>query len=128
MTVQERRIEPIEEKLVPAEGMGATQYMWSDRRAYTISRVHPSGRRFWMREDIATRTDSNEVSESQTYSYAPNPEAPEVEVSRRSNGQWHIVERQHGYTGEDGQVVRGKTFKGGRVCIGYRHSYHDYSF
>lgn len=38
----------------PEVGLGATLIMHSDRHAYTITRISPSGKTFWMRQDAVT--------------------------------------------------------------------------
>lgn len=98
----------------PKIGMGVTILHWTDRSAGTITRIgkHAKSKqitRFWYKPDKATRTDKNGMSESQTYTYAPNPGAAEVEVRRTRRG-WKVV----------GQ----RTY----VLVGQRQAYHDYSF
>lgn len=93
----------------PEVGMGITILHWTDRSAGTITRVSPSGKRFWYRPDTAIRVDSNGMSESQEYRYEPNPDATEREVRLNSKGEW-------------------KEVKGSRVALGYRCAYYDFSF
>jgi hypothetical protein len=96
----------------PVPGMGATRLMYTDRKACTIAMV--SSLAVWVREDKVTRTDSNGMSESQEYAFAPNNEAPLHEYSLRKNGQYVRV----------GQPMR----TGERLLIGHREHYHDFSF
>lgn len=92
----------------PEIGMGATILKWSDRHAATI--VEMKGKRVTVQEDTATRTDTNGMSEMQSYDYTPNPEGYKRTFSLRKNGQY-------------------KEVKGGAVLmIGHRAEYHDYSF
>jgi hypothetical protein len=91
----------------PEVGMGATLLMWTDTHAYTISRVSPSGKTFWMRQDAAERTDHNGMSDCQDYRYTPQSDAPE-ECVRMTKRGWM----------RRGQFVR----------VGYRREYYDYSF
>jgi hypothetical protein len=95
---------------VPVVGMGATEYKWTDRCAYTIVRVSESGKTFWMQEDKAERVDANGMSEAQSYEFTPDPTAPLVEVRINKRLGWKIVGG------------------GGRVGIGHRSAYYDYSF
>src|SRR5271157_1703405 len=94
----------------PEVGMGATIIMYSDKHAATIIDVHPNGKRIVIQEDIATRTDINGMSDSQTYTYAPNSDGEKHVVSLRKDGTWRIS--------------RSKT----QIGIGYRREYYDYSF
>lgn len=92
----------------PEVGMGATILMWSDRHAATIVRVTKT--QVHVQRDKATRIDNNGMSESQRYTFEPNPEAA-VEVFRKRKGnRW---------------VLSGG---GASLRIGDRSSYHDFSF
>lgn len=98
----------------PEVGMGATVLMWTDRHAATIVEV-VSPTKIRVREDKAIRTDSNGMSESQSYRYEPGPETcvPRT-FTLRKNGAW---------------VRLGEPMKGGlRLAVGHRSTYHDYSF
>lgn len=99
----------------PVEGMGATIVLWTDRHAATITgvRVIRGVRTVFVQEDIATRTDKNGLSESQEYSYAPNPEAREQAFTLRQNGAY---------------VERGEPMTGTRLVIDERDAYEDPSF
>ncbi len=90
----------------PAVGMGATILMWTDSHAATITRVSPSGKSFWMVQDVATRTDKNGMSECQDYAFTPGT-GPEIMVR---------------------QTKRGWKCNRGGVRVGDRREYHDYSF
>ncbi len=92
----------------PEVGMGCTIQMYSDRHAATIVRVSSSGKTVWVQQDIATRTDDNGMSESQQYTYAPNPSAAVQRFYFNKDGQWK------------GDI--------GFLNIGIRNEYHDYSF
>ena len=92
---------------VPKVGDGATVLEWTDRTAGTIIYVSPSGKTCRVREDKATRTDANGMSECQTYAYEPNPEGRE-------------------WTFRLGK--RGWTSKGIGLLVGERRQYYDYSF
>ena len=95
---------------VPTIGMGATLISWSDRSAYTIVSVTPSGKTFVMQRDEATRTDKNGMSDSQSYTYTPNPKAFLEKVSLRKDGRWKLAGSNQS------------------VLIDCRREYYDYSF
>lgn len=92
----------------PQVGMGITILMWTDRHAGTITRVSPSRKTFWFKRDIATRTDDNGMSESQTYAFAPNPDATERCARLTRSGAW----KDHGT----------------QIRVGERAEYRDFSF
>lgn len=91
----------------PAPGVGATLVMFTDRRPYTVTRVSPTGKILWATEDIAKRTDSNGMDESQTYDYTTDKTASEERFYLTHRG-WHG--------------------KRGRLAVGHRRYYHDFSF
>lgn len=93
---------------IPKVGDGATQLCYSDRHAFTVEKVSPSGKTFWARRDKATRTDSNGMSEAQSYTFEPDPTAVLVQVRLTKRG-W-------------------KAGSGDRFSLGTRREYHDYSF
>ncbi|SKT55468.1 Uncharacterised protein [Mycobacteroides abscessus subsp. massiliense] len=98
----------------PAVGTGATIVMWSDRHAATVVEVSESGKTVRVQQDRATRTDNYGMSDAQSYTYTPNPQAAVQTFTLRKTGRW---------------VRRGETEKGGTVLlIGQRDEYYDYSF
>lgn len=107
----------------PAVGMGATFYHWSDRSAGTVVTVERKGNTVivGVRPDTATRVDSHGMSEWQTYTFAPCPEAPLCYFRSRKGGRW-----EHVYRAPSG---RWKIHKGGpSLGLGERDAYHDFSF
>ncbi|WP_051442080.1 hypothetical protein [Arthrobacter sp. H14] len=98
---------------VPTVGMGATELMASDRRAGTIIAINHDGRQLTFQRDKAKRTDSNGMSDDQSYGYSPNPGAQKRVYTRRKNGQWCLQ-----------GTVAGRAV----LAVGYRREYHDYSF
>ena len=101
---------------VPQVGMGATILSWTDRHAATIVEVDLEKKlpRIGIKQDIATRSDKNGMSDSQDYDYTPNPNATTVYYTFRKDGTW---------------VKEGDKTKGGsRIAIGYRNEYYDFSF
>lgn len=105
-----RRTDLEEKVTIPTIGLGVTVYHWSDRSAGTITKISKSGKTIWFRQDTATRTDKNGMSDTQSYSYQPNPEGREYRATLRKDGTWRCSGgKQH-------------------VGLGYRRAYHDYSF
>lgn len=90
-------------------GDGATLVYWTDRQACTVISVSKSGKSMVIQNDTATRSDSNGMSDAQSYEYAPNP-----------NGSTHSVRLT-----KRGWRVGGQ--RGQAVVPGRRH-YHDFSF
>jgi hypothetical protein len=97
-----------EEIVQPMVGMGATICHWSDRTACTIIQV--SGKRIVLQEDIATRTDKNGMSESQSYTYTPDPNGQIFFATLRKSGRYMVSKSTE------------------LVVIGSRRQYHDYTF
>ena len=95
---------------VPTVGDGATIAYWSDRQAATIVEVSASGRKVTVRNDKATRVDSNGMSDAQRYEYETDPEGAVSVFSRRKDGQF--------------REVNGTA----KLLIGVRNHYHDFSF
>ena len=100
----------------PEVGMGATFLMWSDRHAMTIVEVirFKSGARAGQvrtvraQQDIARRTDSNGMSDSQTY-----------EFTRDFSGtvRTFTVNKRGEFVGA-----------GGRLAVGFRDEHFDFTF
>ena len=116
----------------PKVGMGATEYMWSDRHPYSVIQVDKKwkGKNFdivVIQRDDAKRVDNNGMSESQTYEFTPNIEAS-VNYLRS------YTYEKDGKTWKYYSPVRwnSKTNRwnaGGRaVTLGRRESYWDPSF
>lgn len=91
----------------PEVGGPATIIHWSDRDAATIVKITRT--QIHVREDRATLVSGSTGSESQTYTYEPNPDAP-VDVFRRTKGG------------------RYRNSAGNYLRIGYRNTYRDPSF
>lgn len=106
----------------PEVGMGATFLSWSDRHAATVTEVKQVGKatQITVQEDKATRTDSNGMSESQNYSFAPDPSGRQAEARQNRRGQWE--------TGEINPETKRWRFTGQRISVGRRSHYYDFSF
>lgn len=97
----------------PELGMGATELCYTDRHAFTVVEIIDA-KTVVVQADKAIRTDSNGMSDSQSYEYEPNPDGHKVTVTLRKNGHW---------------VVKGEPMRNGKVfSIGRRSEYHDFSF
>lgn len=93
----------------PVVGMGVTQCMYTDRHAYTIVEVI-SPKKIVVQQDDATRTDNNGLSESQQYSYKPDPDAPKEVITLRKNGRW---------------IKQGNPMDSAGYLLGHREEYRD---
>lgn len=102
----------------PTLGMGATLLSWSDRRGGTVTFV---GKIVTVAEDHAVRTDSNGVSESQTYEHTPNENGRKSYFRRNKKGGWDEV-------GVNMTTGRWNRIGAGKVVFGRKETYHDYSF
>ncbi len=91
-------------------GMGATIQIGSDSYPATVIQVTNNGKRIVVQEDTATRVDTNGMSESQQYTYEPNPQGTIHIATLRKDGRWRL-------TGS-------KT----PISLGFRRKYYDYSF
>ena len=97
---------------LPVVGMGATIIGYTDRNPATVIEV--SARKIVVQMDDATRTDKNGMSESQSYEFAANPNGAKRVYTLRKNGQW---------------IAEGDSIKnGGRIQLGHRSKYYDFSF
>lgn len=95
---------------LPEIGMGVTINGWSDKHAGTIIEVLRNGRSIVIQADTAIRIDNNGMSESQEYTYQPNPQGSITVATLRQDGSYRV--------------------KGGSsiVSLGFRREYYDYSF
>jgi hypothetical protein len=91
----------------PEVGMGVTILRWTDRDPGTITRVSPSGKSFWFREDLAERTDGGSMSEYQEWAFTADAKAPE-QMARLTKAGWRV--------------------RGTAVRVGSREKYYDFSF
>jgi len=116
----------------PVVGMGATEYMWSDRRPYTVCVVHNNWNKkgyeiIGVQEDDAKRIDKNGMSEDQQYEFTPNIENfvyyLKSEKIQTQNGIRKIYQPVHW------NPKTNRWNKGGKdVTLGKRSYYYDYSF
>lgn len=102
----------------PEVGMGMTEYLYSDQHAYTVVEL-VSDSTIRVQRDKATRTDSNGMSDCQSYKYEPNSEGGIATLTLRRTKR-----HPEGVWARKGESVK----KGGRWTLNRREEYHDYSF
>ena len=107
---------------VPNVGDAATICRWSDRSPATVVSVTRKGKSVIVAVqcDFYTRTDSNGLSESQTYDYAPNPEGAVYFYKLKKDGSWAQVHKN-----ENGRFVLSR---GAGIYFGHRERYYDFTF
>jgi len=93
---------------------GANYQMWSDRKAGTIVYQSVDKKTIGWSQDNAVRTDSNGMSDCQSWSYIADPNAPVRVFTLRKDGTYV----------EKGQPLRGSS----RLYPGERSEYYDFSF
>ena len=71
-------------------GMGVTQYYYSDREPYEVTKVIDQ-KHIFIRALDYKRTDDYGMSECQVYEYTSKPDSPEIELVRRNNA-WYSVD------------------------------------
>ena len=111
--IMEKAVQP-----EPEIGMGGTVPHYTDRTAVTVVSVKKNkvGKIIIVNvtADKATRTDTNGMSDAQSYEYETNWLGWREVFSLRKNGAW---------------VKYGESMSGGtRLVLGFRSAYHDYSF
>lgn len=113
-------------------GDGGTEYMWSDRRPYSVCSVDTNWKNkgfeiIGVQEDNAKRIDSNGMSEDQTYEFTSNPDAPvcflKSIIIETEQGKRKIYEPVH-WNEKTNRWNKGGT----AVTLGRREKYWDPSF
>lgn len=102
----------------PTVGLGVTLLHWTDRSPATI--VAWDGKILTVQADNATRTDKNGMSESQDYTYTPNPAGALSYFKKDRKGAWREIVKN-----ENGRWV---FLDGDGLFIGDREKYRDFSF
>lgn len=72
-------------------GTPLTEYLWSDRHAYEVTKVI-NQKHIFIRQLKAIRTDSYGMSDAQSYKYESDDTSPEIELMFRYN-KWYKVRR-----------------------------------
>ncbi|MDD3029864.1 MAG: hypothetical protein PHS57_06265 [Alphaproteobacteria bacterium] len=100
----------------PEVGMGCTEFMYSDRHAYTVveilSKPGTPVKRVVVTRDIATRIDNYGMSDAQDYEYTTDPNGIRRILRLNKWGQWK----------EEGSP------DGSSYGMGRRDEYYDYTF
>ena len=119
----------------PVVGMGATEYMWSDRHAMTVIEVHNNwkGKGYDIivcQRDNAKRTDNNVMSESQGYEYTRNPNGKKITLQGREymhpNGVPVKVYSEVRWNEKTNRW--NKCSYGSSIGFGHRSEYYDFTF
>lgn len=103
----------------PTVGMGATILCWTDRHAATITAIE--GDLITVQMDRVKRVDTNGMSESQEWTFEPNPDGYLYYFRKATNGHWQQV--RYNTTTRRYNKVNGESLQ-----IGVRREYHDFSF
>lgn len=106
----------------PQIGMGATILSWSDRYAATVTAWDVKKMIVTIRRDTATRIDKNGMSESQEWTYEPDPNGTLYTFRQdKRSGAWNEV----AFKPETG---RWSKTGGYGLRIGVRNEFFDFSF
>lgn len=98
-------------------GDGVTEYLWSDRNPFEVTKVI-NQKHIFIRPMHYERTDSNGMSDCQDYKYSSDLTAKEKELKFRYNHWWEI------YTDYFGK----KKYRKINISIGVMERYYDFSF
>jgi len=119
----------------PKVGMGATEYMWTDRHPYSVIQVDKKwkGKNFdivVIQRDDAKRVDNNGMSESQTYEYTPNKDGKKIYLKGLEfmHPDGIPVKVYHEVRWNEQTNRWNKCLYGTKVGFGHRQHYHDFSF
>ena len=121
----------------PSIERGMTRYMWSDRYAYFINSISDDGKTIVIERPLRGRTDKNGMSESQSYSYARNPDAEPITLRFRYGAWWEVatcpdrIRRYHAMKSYNNPKYKPvKTVYWEKWSVGFHgmSEYFDYSF
>jgi hypothetical protein len=100
----------------PVVGKGATELMWTDRKAYFVNEVSEDGKECVIESAKAIRTDNRGMAEWQDYRYERTGNTIEL---RFLWGKWR-------YRG--GNEWNSNKWYPMNIVFGYMDAYHDFSF
>ena len=100
----------MKQNIKPEVGMGCTECLWSDTHACTITRISPSGKTIWYKNDIAKVVKGSCQDGSAEYEYEFDESAPENKATLRKNGRYRATGTNY------------------LIAIGHRREYYDPSF
>ena len=98
------------EQIKAEVGMGCTINEFSDSHAATITKVSPSSKTIWYRQDIATVTEGSCQDGSAKYAYKFDENGIDEKATLRSNGQYRATRTNY------------------LISLGGRHEYYDPTF
>lgn len=114
---------------VPNVGDGVTEYLYSDRHAYTVQkvRVSPSGKtiEIWCSRDQVRRVDDNGMGDNQTYEYTTVDDGPRAHYKSVSGKPFRRVYAVMDDKAPDGVSLR---MSDTIARVGIRDEHYDYSF
>ena len=100
----------------PVVGKGATELMWTDRKAWFVNWVSDDGKECRIEKAKAIRTDNRGVCESQSYRY----ERTGHEITLRYMwGAWRY---------KDDLGLSDAVWHKMNIVFGYMNEYYDFSF
>ena len=130
-----------------AIGDGATEIMYSDRKAGTIIAISKNGKKVTFQRDVATRLTKPEFipggfaghctnNDAIEYSYAPDPDGYTTTYSLRTlyaSGGYIITKAKYDpsnpvHTFRQRWVRVGESARGGQSLSEGRHEHYDYNF
>lgn len=100
----------------PVVGRGATELMWTDRKAYFVNEVSADGKRCVIEKAHAIRTGDRGMCEAQNYRYERTGHTIEL---RYKWGKWR-------WKGE--QKWNDNKWYPMNIVFGYMDEYYDFSF
>ncbi len=100
----------------PVVGEGATEFMWTDRHAFTVTSVSADGKLCIIQEDIAHKQFEG-MTDQQHYTYERNPNAKAEKLVFK----WGAWRRDKGKGYE-------KRYPKINIKFGIREKYYDFSF
>ena len=101
----------------PVVGEGATELMWTDRKAYFVNWVSDDKKECILERAIAHRTDDNGMSESQSYRYSRSGNPMELKFRWNAWREFYTCP----YTGKTKNIKK-------NIVFGYMDEYFDFSF
>ena len=108
------RIDERRRSAPPEVGMGATEYLWSDRHAYEVIAVKDD-RHVTVRRYKAIRTDNHGMSDWQDYRFESDPEGVVRNLFLTNQGVWR-------------ERIGSRALGTNKWYVGSADEYYDYSF
>ncbi len=119
----------------PVVGMGATEYLYSDRNAMTVVEVNNNwkGKGYDIvvcQRDNAERKDSYGMSDSQDYEYTPNPNGRKITLQgKKFMHPDNILVKVYSQVRWNEKTKRWNLIDtSSKIGFGIRSEYYDFSF